>query len=569
MPAEQKGVLNVSKKNLPIGYDNFREVIEGGFYYVDKTLFIKTLLDRRGKANLFTRPRRFGKSLNLSMLRYFFEDTGDEKMNNRNRSLFSGLKIVEAGEEYLSKMTGYPVISITLKGAKQPDFHLAMVSLKRQIANEYRRHEGIAERLGSRKERFMKIMLEQGDEGDYIDSLAFLSQCLEAVYKKRCIILIDEYDVPLENAWFAGFYGKMSSFIRSLFESALKTNECLEFAVITGCLRISRESIFTGLNSLEISSVLDVDYGEYFGFLQTEVDEMLEYYGLEAKGGLIREWYDGYCFGKSEIYNPWSVAKYVKELSSNEDGLPVPYWANTSSNSIVRTLVEQADNTVKEEIEDLIAGEGIEKPVHEDITYEDIYRSEDNLWNFLFFTGYLRQDFIRLEGDTRYVTMKIPNTEVRYIYKTAIQEWFGLKVKQKDLSALYQAIEQSDTDKMSGELSLNLQETISFYDYAESFYHGFMAGLLKNMKEYRILSNRESGDGRPDLILRTPSIKGRAIIIEIKTVSRLDDLERGCEAALRQIEDRGYEDSLKDEGYETILKYGVCFYKKECLVKAG
>lgn len=446
------------------------------------------------------------------MLRYFFEDTGDEESNARNRSLFSGLNIMRAGEEYLSGMTGYPVISFTLKGAKQPDFYLAMVSIKRQIANEFRRHEAIAERLGDRKERFMKIMLEQGDEGDYIDSLVFLSQCLEAVYKKRCIILIDEYDVPLENAWFAGFYGEMSSFIRSLFESALKTNECLEFAVITGCLRISRESIFTGLNSLEISSVLDVDYGEYFGFLQTEVDEMLEYYGLDDKRELVREWYDGYCFGKSKIYNPWSVAKYVKELSSNEDGLPAPFWANTSSNSIVRTLVEQADNTVKEEIEDLIAGKGIEKPIHEDITYEDISRLEDNLWNCLFFTGYLRQDSKRLEGDTRYITMKIPNTEVRYIYKNTIQEWFWMRVRQKELSVLYQAIEQKDADTMSRELSLNLQETISFYDYAESgnppspsfggkYYHGFVAGLLKHMKNYRILSNRESGDGRPDLML--------------------------------------------------------------------
>lgn len=559
----------MSKKNLPIGYDDFREVIEGGFYYVDKTLFIKTLLDRKGKANLFTRPRRFGKSLNISMLRYFFEDTGDKNMNNRNKSLFSGLKIAEVGEEYLSGMTGYPVISLTLKGAKQPDFYLAMVSLKRQIANEYRRHEEIAGQLGSRKERFMKIMLEQGDEGDYIDSLAFLSQCLESVYKKRCIILLDEYDVPLENAWFAGFYGEMSSFIRSLFESALKTNECLEFAVITGCLRISRESIFTGLNNLEISSVLDVDYGEYFGFLQEEVDEMLGYYGLDAKSRLVREWYDGYCFGKSEIYNPWSVTKYVKELSTNEDGLPAPFWANTSSNSIVRTLVEQADNTVKEEIEDLIAGKGIEKPIHEDITYEDIFLSEDNLWNFLFFTGYLRQDSKRLEGDTRYITMRIPNMEVRYIYKNTIKEWFGMKVKQKDLSALYQAIEQRDIDKMSCELSLNLQETISFYDYAESFYHGFTAGLLKNMKDYRILSNRESGNGRPDLILRTPSVRGRAIIIEIKAVDKLSDLESGCEAALHQIEDKRYEASLRDEGYETIIKYGICFYKKECMVKAG
>lgn len=559
----------MSKKNLPIGYDDFREVIEGGFYYVDKTLFIKTLLDRKGKANLFTRPRRFGKSLNISMLRYFFEDTGDKNMNNRNKSLFSGLKIAEVGEEYLSGMTGYPVISLTLKGAKQPDFYLAMVSLKRQIANEYRRHEEIAGQLGSRKERFMKIMMEQGDEGDYIDSLAFLSQCLESVYKKRCIILLDEYDVPLENAWFAGFYGEMSSFIRSLFESALKTNECLEFAVITGCLRISRESIFTGLNNLEISSVLDVDYGEYFGFLQEEVDEMLGYYGLDAKSRLVREWYDGYCFGKSEIYNPWSVTKYVKELSTNEDGLPAPFWANTSSNSIVRTLVEQADNTVKEEIEDLIAGKGIEKPIHEDITYEDIFLSEDNLWNFLFFTGYLRQDSKRLEGDTRYITMRIPNMEVRYIYKNTIKEWFGMKVKQKDLSALYQAIEQRDIDKMSCELSLNLQETISFYDYAESFYHGFTAGLLKNMKDYRILSNRELGNGRPDLILRTPSVRGRAIIIEIKAVDKLSDLESGCEAALHQIEDKRYEASLRDEGYETIIKYGMCFYKKECMVKAG
>lgn len=559
----------MDKKMIPIGYDDFGKVIEGGFYYVDKTLLIKKLLDRKGEANLFTRPRRFGKTLNLSMLRYFFEDTGDCALNQKNRELFAGLKIMEEGGEYQSVMSAYPVISLTLKGAAQPNFELAMTSLKRQIAMEYRRHKEIAGELGDLEERFLTIMREEGDAGDYMDSLAFLSQCLGTVYRKKCIILIDEYDVPLENAWFSGFYEEIVPFIRSLFESALKTNEFLEFAVITGCLRVSKESIFTGLNNMEISSVLDTDYGDYFGFLQDEVDEMLHYYGLGGKRELIREWYDGYCFGKSKLYNPWSVAKYVKALTSDAEAFPAPYWANTSANSIVKTLVERADNTVKEEIEQLIAGGGIEKPIHEDITYGDIFRTEDNLWNFLFFTGYLKQDAQRMEGDTRYVTMMIPNTEVRYIYKNTILEWFGQNVERKDLTALYQAMEQGDTRRISEELSLNLQETISFYDYAESFYHGFVAGILKNMKDYRILSNRESGDGRPDLVLKTPSVRGRAMILDIKVCGKLSGLEDGCETALRQVEERHYDAALREEGYETIIKYGICFYKKECMVLAA
>lgn len=558
------------RKPLPVGVDDFEKLIRNGYYYVDKTLFIRELLDKKGDVSLFTRPRRFGKTLTLSMLKCFFENTGSEERNCENKKLFEGLSIYSCGSIYTEQMGKYPVISISLKSAKQPDFPQAFYAVQEAISQEYKRHQPFLEHMDlnpQEKQRYIRMTRMEAVRGECNTSLRFLSECLSKIYSSNVIILLDEYDVPLENAYFSGFYNEMAEFLRSLFESVLKTNPFLEFAVMTGCLRISKESIFTGLNNLDINSILAVSYGEYFGFTQEEVDRMLQYYGLEEKKDIMRHWYDGYRFGDEEVYNPWSVVKFTKDLCADREAFPSPYWANTSSNSIVRGLVERADISVRGELEALIEGSTIEKPVHEDITYGDVYQSEDNLWNFLFFTGYLRQTDRRMVGEDQYIEMAIPNAEVRYIYKNTILSWFDQKVRNMDLGVLYEAIEHGNFRVMEEEISSQLQETISFYDYAESYYHGFLTGLLKNIGKYRILSNRESGKGRPDIILKTPSIRGRAVILEIKVSAKFSDMEKACASALRQIKEQKYDAELRDEGYTEILKYGISFYKKECMVR--
>lgn len=551
---------------LPVGVENFEDLRRNGYYYVDKTLFIKELIDMKGKVNLFTRPRRFGKTLNMSMLRYFFEHG---KYNNSE--LFRGLKIMEAGKKYLSHMGKYPVISVSLKSMKQYSYELSFEMLKKAVEGEFSRHWPEIEKSGKltdeKLERYLRIRDLKGTESDYADSLKFLSECLYLCYGQRTVILIDEYDVPLENAYFSGFYDRMVALIRSLFESALKTNDNLEFAVVTGCLRISKESIFTGLNNLKIMSITSRTYAEHFGFTPEEMEQMLKDYGLEDNLETVRQWYDGYRFGETEVYNPWSVINYVDSCYHNKNAFAKPYWSNTSSNSIVRNLVEHADISVKQEIEDLIAGGTIEKPIHEDITYDDMDSTQDNLWNFLFFTGYLKKISERQEGETIYMEMAIPNSEVRYVYKNAVLRWFEKKTEQKELSPLYESILNGDTEKMAEILSENLMETISFYDYQESYYHGFLVGMLKNIGNYIVQSNRESGNGRPDILLKYPSVRGKAVIIEIKVSKSYQGLGEKCDEALEQIEAQRYEEALRQEGYQNILKYGVAFYRKECMVK--
>lgn len=551
---------------LPVGVDDFEKLRKEQYYYIDKTLFIKDLLDMKGEVNLFTRPRRFGKTLNMSMLRCFFE-----KDMPGQAELFRGLQIMEAGERYLAFMGRYPVISLSLKSMKQPSCELSFEMLKKEVGSEFARHWRQVEESGkltqAQKERYLRIRDLRGVESDYADALKFLSECLRISEGERTVILIDEYDVPLENAYFAGFYEKMTGIIRSLFESALKTNDNLAFAVVTGCLRISRESIFTGLNNLEINSITTALYGENFGFTQPEVEALLSFYGLEENLDTVQQWYDGYKFGNAEVYNPWSVISYVKSCCGDRQALPRPYWSNTSSNSIVRSLVERADLSVKQEIEALIEGKTITKPIHEDITYEDIDSTQENLWNFLFFTGYLKKISEYQEGENIYIEMAIPNREVRYIYKTTVLRWFEEKTDKKELTPLYESILEGDTDRMSRILSENLMETISFYDYQESYYHGFLAGMLKNIGSYIVLSNRESGNGRPDILLKYPSVRGKAVILEINVADTFSGLEEKCDEALRQIEEQEYEESLRQEGYQDILKYGVAFYRKECMVK--
>ena len=549
---------------LPIGVDNFEKLRDRGYYYVDKTLFIKDLIDMHGEVNLFTRPRRFGKTLNMSMLRYFYEISDEDRSR-----LFAGTKIMDAGEKYIEEMGQYPVISLSLKSMKQASYKSAFYCLKEDIAREFNRHRNLSEGLETEeiRQKYHRFAAGTAEDDEYLTALKFLSECLYSFYGRKTVILIDEYDVPLENAYFNGFYDRMVVLIRSLFESALKTNDTLEFAVVTGCLRISKESIFTGLNNLKVISIRDKSYAEHFGFTPDEVQLMLAHYGLEGNQEAVQKWYDGYQFGETEVYNPWSVINYVDSCYKDKKEFPRPYWSNTSSNSIVRTLVERADLSVKQEIEALIEGKTITKPIHEDITYDDMDSTQDNLWNFLFFTGYLKKISEHQDGEEILVEMAIPNSEVRYIYKNTVLRWFEEKTKKKELSPLYESILDGDREKMAEILSENLMETISFYDYQESYYHGFLAGMLKNIGNYIVLSNRESGNGRPDIVLKYPSVRGKAVILEIKVARTYQELESKCDEALRQIDEQKYEEALRQEGYFNILKYGIAFYRKECMVK--
>lgn len=561
------------QKKISIGMEDLKEIISKNGYYVDKTEMIKKLLDSNTKVTLFTRPRRFGKTLNQSMVRRFFEDERNEYGEEiDNRWIFDDLLIGRSGEEYLRHQQKYPVINLSMKSGKQPEFGLACAMLKKEIVREFERHSYVVDSgklTQSEKESFERILRTEDDMQLYSDALKLLAACLEKYHRQKAIILIDEYDVPLENAYFGGFYDEMTGFIRSLFESALKTNDSLEFAVITGCLRISKESIFTGLNNLKIDSIRNDQFSESFGFTETEVKELMHYYGVETQFDEVKEWYDGYRFGKKEIYNPWSILNYIYERVNDSMDYPMPYWSNTSSNSIVRELVCRADKKTRDEIEQLLAGESIEKPIHEDITYEDIYRSQDNLWNFLYFTGYLKSVGESFRNGQVYVRLAIPNQEILAIYRNSVMDWFRISIESADLSPLRQALEDGDCDTIGNIVSEKLMAAISYYDYDEHYYHGFMTGLLSGMGGYDVISNRESGEGRPDIILREQRFRGRAFLLELKIAASFPQMENVCLTALEQIKDRKYEEGLLNEGYQIAGKYGVSFFRKGCLVMKG
>ncbi len=558
-------------KKISIGVEDFKELIDKDGYFVDKTLTIEKLIESRAKVTLFTRPRRFGKTLNQFMIRRFFEDEITEEGEEvDNGYLFDGLKITECGEEILKHQQQYPVIFMTLKSAKQPDFEMAYGVLADEIYNEFVRHRYVLQSdalLPIEKERYENLINRRAGKEELAKAFAFLSMCLFKYHKKKTIILIDEYDVPLENAYFRGFYDEMIDFIRSLFESALKTNPYLERSVITGCLRISKESIFTGLNNLETDSVLHTRFGDSFGFTQEEVEGLLAYYDLSEQLEEVKKWYDGYLFNDFEIYNPWSILKYVNDRKDHVTEFALPYWSNTSSNSIVREMVGEADEMAKADLETLMAGGTIEKQVHEDITYGDIHQTQDNLWNFLFFTGYLKKVGERTVGNNLWLEMKIPNIEVATIYENSISYWFEQRMKETDRSPLVRALEDGDCEAAENFISEQLFHTISYYDYAENFYHGFMAGLLVNIGGYLVRSNRESGNGRPDIVMTESKFRGRAMILELKISDTIQGMEKKCEEALTQIEEQKYESPLEEDCFQPILKYAICFFKKRCMVK--
>ena len=560
------------KKKISIGVEDFKEIIDKDGYFVDKTLMIQNLIESNAKVTLFTRPRRFGKTLNQFMIRRFFEDEITEKGEKvDNGYLFDGLAIADCGKEILKHQQQYPVIFMSLKSAKQDSYDMAYASLIDEICKEFQRHSYVLQNKMPVRSReiFERIVLGRGSKEEYAKALGFLSECLAKYHRHNAFILIDEYDVPLENAYLHGFHDNMIGFIRSLFESALKTNPYLEKGVITGCLRISKESIFTGLNNLEIDSVLRTRYADSFGFTEAEVEAMLAYYGLQQELAEVKEWYDGYLFANTEIYNPWSILKYVNDRKDKVTKFALPYWSNTSSNSIVREMVGEADEMAKADLETLINDGTIEKPVHEDITYGDIHQSQDNLWNFLFFTGYLKKISERKDesGETLYLTMAIPNTEIKTIYKNSIAYWFEQRMKETDRSPLKHALETGDCEAAEDFINRQLADTISYYDYAENFYHGFMAGLLVNIGGYRVKSNRESGNGRPDIVMTESKFRGRAMILELKISDTIQGMEKKCEEALTQMKEQKYAIPLEDDGYQPILKYAICFFKKGCMVK--
>ncbi|MGN0483681.1 MAG: AAA family ATPase [Lachnospiraceae bacterium] len=559
------------KQPIAIGVEKYKEIIDKNAYYIDKTWMIKELMDQASTVNLFTRPRRFGKTLTLSMIRTFFEDERTyegEKMDNSR--YFDGKKILTAGKTYTSQMGTYPVIHLSLKSGKQPDYQMAYDCLKIELIDEFDRHKYVlnGDKLSEEeKESYREVLKGTAAPSVYATALKRLSVYLKKYHEKNVIILLDEYDVPLENAYFRGFYDQIIDFIRSLFESALKTNDALEFAIVTGCLRISKESIFTGLNNLKINSILSNNYAEYFGFTEAEVLEMLKTYGMEKNFSEVKQWYDGYLFGKTEVYNPWSILNYVDAAKTEENAFPKPYWSNTSSNSIVRKLIEFAEADVKKEIERLIDGGTIEKPVHEEITYGDIYKNNENLWNFLFFTGYLKKEGERFAEDTIYITLSIPNTEVRSIYRNTIREWFDETVKSFDIESFYQAVLSGNTEQMETFLGDLLEKSISYHDKKEDFYHRIMVGLFGALSGYEMHSNREYGNGRPDLVLRPYNPRKPVILFEFKYRKKFNEMADGCQAALTQIEEKGYAAPFLERGYQKLIKYGICFCEKTCMVE--
>ena len=576
-----RGKKGMCMKKIGIGYEDYREFIDKNLYYVDKTLFISDVIEKGGKVTLFTRPRRFGKTLALSTLRTFFELEYDRDGNPIDKKrYFEGKKIMNAGSDILNMMGQYPVIKLSLKSAKQPTYRGAVFQLVKEIAGEFARHGYLesSDKLSTdEKESFdvlrKTILIEKMDTHEKIEierdrystALKTLSELLKKHHGRNVIILLDEYDVPLENAYYSGFYDEMIGFIRSLFESALKTNDALELAVVTGCLRISRESIFTGMNNLEINSVMDVGFDEVFGFTEEETEKMLMDYGIEERINEAKEWYDGYLFGETEIYNPWSIIKYVYGIVIKKSPFPLPYWANTSSNQIIKDMVEHADEDMRQELDILISGGTIEKKVHEDITYDDIHMSEDNLWNFLFLTGYMKKVSERQEGNDIYLTMKIPNHEIGWIYENQISDWFDGVVKGADRSELHKAVLEGDTDTMAECVSSLLAKSISTFDSAEGFYHGFFLSLLYGTPRYSVRSNREEGNGRPDIVLYPNRRLDPAIVFEIKVRKKYNEMDDGLAEAYKQIRDQRYEEGILEDGYNGVISYGVCFCKKDCI----
>ena len=558
-------------KRLPVGLDDFKKIRENKFYYIDKTMLIEQLLENWGEVNLFTRPRRFGKTLNMSMLKAFFEigiDTTlfDDLYISKNQALC---------ERYMGK---YPVIFLTLKGVDGLTFEAAKYRLAELIGAEAERFAFLAESThlteNERSKYQMMIHLESGkysaDEEMLVSSLQILSQLLYKHYGQNTIILIDEYDVPLDKAFQHGYYREMVTLIRGLFGNALKTNSFLQFAVMTGCLRISKESIFTGLNNFKVYAANDLRYDEAFGFTNEEVKQLLADYYLEEHFAEVKEWYDGYHFGNADIYCPWDVINYVDDLVFDPKARPKAYWINSSGNDLVKRFIDKADMTTRDEIEELIAGHAVKKRIRMDLTYDEVDNTIDNVWSVLFTTGYLTREGREMDGIYRLI---IPNKEVREVFVLQISEWFNRVVANDRASTekINRGFLEGKTEDIQQELTHFLGESISVLDTKarneekEIFYHGILIGILKNNANWAVRSNRESGDGYADILIK-PKNPDTGIVIELKYARSFKELDQACERALEQIKDRRYDEALREDGRNEVLAYGIAFWKKRCKV---
>ena len=557
----------MERKPLPIGIEDFKRLIDDKYYFVDKTLMIKELIESQTIVGLFTKPRRFGKTLNMSMIQRFFEKTDES-----NAYLFDRLKISEY-PECMQYQGQYPVISISLKSMKQATFEEAFAVFKDLIRAEILRHKSVLFQNDAIEktdlDRLTRFIELKAEKSDYNTSLGFLSRLLASAYNKNVIILIDEYDVPLENAFYQGFYTDMVNLIRSVFESALKTNPSLDRAFLTGCLRVSKESIFTGLNNLDIFTIISPMFTDSFGFTPDEITDILKYYKLEDKANEIKDWYDGYLFSDTQIYNPWSTINHIKNLTVNPNYPCKPYWSNTSSNEIVKRLIEESNDRTKNAIEELINGTPVKAQIYEDITYGTIDVNSEYIWSFLLFTGYLKVTAYETIGDETYYEMVIPNTEVKSIYKNTIRAWFEKKINADSRTDIIESIIYGEPEKLEKQLRHWLLTTISYHDEQESYYHGFVTGLVSGFADYEVLSNIESGEGRFDLVVKQRSDAEYAAILEFKIAKTYKEMSAKCDEALRQIEEKNYIAGLQDELYRNVSKYGICFCKKRCQVKFG
>ena len=565
------------RKKLPIGIDGFEKIRMNDFYYADKTLFIKELLQNWGEVNLFTRPRRFGKTLNMSMLKSFFEI-------GSNPDLFAGLKIAQEKELCEKYMGKFPVISISLKSVDGRSFQSASVALRTLIGDEARRFHFLrnsAHLSEDDKDAYAQLTKTGSAQGGFYAmtegmaaaSLKTLSQLLEKHYGQKVILLIDEYDVPLDKAFQAGYYEEMVSLIRSLLGNALKTNDSLYFAVLTGCLRISKESIFTGLNNLKVHTISDVRYDEFFGFTETDVDEILKFYGLSSHKNVIRDWYDGYRFGNIDVYCPWDVINYCDELLADPSAPQKNYWANTSGNDLILRLLKKADQTTKDEVEELLNGKAITKRIKQELTYRDIEDGVDNVWSVLYSTGYLTGTHVP-QAEADIFRLWIPNGEIRKLFSDLVQDWFR-EVTLSDSARINRfctAFPAEDIATIQDMLHDYLWDSISVRDTAvrrhmkENFYHGMLLGLLRCQDSWLVKSNAETGEGYSDISIQTPDRIG--IIIELKYADN-GNLETACKEALEQIEEKKYAEGLKRRGMKKVINYGIAFCGKECMVVIG
>ena len=558
-------------KRLPVGMDDFKEIRKSEFYYIDKTKLIEQVLENWSKVNLFTRPRRFGKTLNMSMLKCFFEIGTDT-------TFFDGLYISKNQalcEEYMGK---YPVVLLSLKSVEGLTFEEARASLCELIAGEVRRFKFLekSDRLDDdEKNAYHDLIFIQNLKEAILGtklkfSLKKISELLYKHYGQKAIILIDEYDVPLDKAFQHGYYREMVTLIRGLFGEAFKTNDFLQFAVLTGCLRISKESIFTGLNNFKVYAANDLRYDEAFGFTNEEVKQLLADYYLEEHFAEVKEWYDGYHFGNADIYCPWDVINYVDDLVFDPQARPKSYWINSSGNELVKRFIDKADTTTRDEIEELIAGHAVKKRIRMDLTYDEVDNTIDNVWSVLFTTGYLTREGREMDGIYRLI---IPNKEVREVFVLQIREWFNRVVANDRASTekINRGFLEGKTEDIQQELTHFLGESISVLDTKarneekEIFYHGILIGILKNNASWAVRSNRESGDGYADILIK-PKNPDTGIVIELKYARSFKELDQACERALEQIKDRRYDEALREDGRNEVLAYGIAFWKKRCKV---